>query len=103
MAQRPMGQTKKAKELRQDPLLRHIQDVAISTRIAISHASRALDHAQVTLTEAGDRASSSVGKASKEAKKRAKDLEKAERKLQRAIDEMRKVRGGLDDALRGRR
>lgn len=98
-----IGQTKRAQEVRQDSLLRHIQDVAISTRIAIDHATRALDHAQNTLVEAGDRAASAVGDASKEAKRRVKELERAEKKLQKSIAEMGKVRTELQEALRGRR
>lgn len=94
-------QDKQAYEVRQDPLLRRVQDVAISTKIAINHATKALDYAEVSLREAGDRAAEEVGAASKEAKARVKEMAKAERKLQRAIDEMRKVRSGLDDALRG--
>lgn len=92
----------RAQEIRQDDLLRRVQDVAISTRIAIDHASKALGYAEVSLREAGDRAASGVGEASKEAKRRAKEITKAERKLERAIEEMRKARSGLEDSLRRR-
>lgn len=92
----------KAMEIRQDPLLRHIQDVAISTRIAINHATKALGFAEETLREAGERAADEVGAASKLAKQRGKEIAKAERKLQRAIEEMRKAGSNLDDSLRSR-
>jgi len=91
----------KAREVSQSELLKGIQDVAISTRIAIDHAARALDYAETALKESD--AASKVGKASKEAKARAKEIKKAETKLQRAITALRKVRGDLDSTLRGSR
>ena len=90
----------KAREVPQTDLARRVQDVAISTRIAINHAAKALEYAEVALKES--EAAAPAKRASKEAKRRAKDIEKAEAKLQTAIEAMKKVRGDLDSALRSR-
>lgn len=95
---RETGFTDKAREVPTGDLMKGIQDVAISTRIAIDHAAKALDYAEVTLR---NEASSQVGKMSKEAKRRAKEVEKAEAKLGKAIEMMRKVRDDLNSTLRG--
>lgn len=92
----------KAREIRQDPVLRGIQDVAISTRIAISSAAKALDYAETTLREVSESKAKAVGEKAKFAKQRAADIKKAETKLRRAMDEMKKASANLDSSLRGR-
>ena len=99
---RKMSQSDRAYEIRQDPILRGIQDVAISTRIAISNAAKALDYAETTLSDLATDSAKKVGESAKAAKRRAKEIQKAEKKLNRAIEEMKKVRGDLDSTLRGK-
>ena len=92
----------KAREVRQDPVLRGIQDVAISTRIAISSASKALDYAETTLRQISESKAKAVGEKAKFAKQRAADIKKAETKLNRARAEMKKANESLNSTLRGR-
>lgn len=96
---RETGGFGKAREVPQGELVKGIQDVAISTRIAISHAAKALDHAEVTLKES--EAANQMRKASREAKRRAKEVKKAQAKLDKAVEMMKKVRTDLDTTLRG--
>lgn len=97
---RESGFRDKAREVPTGDLMKGIQDVAISTRIAIDHASKAVSYAEVTLH---NEAARQVGKVSKEAKRRAKEVEKAEAKLGKAVEMLRKVRDDLDTTLRGAR
>lgn len=95
---REAGGFENATEIRQDNTLRRIQDVAISTRIALDRATKALDYAEITLRE-----SEPANRLTKEAKQRARDVKKAEAKLGKAIETLRKVRDDLDTTLRGAR
>lgn len=89
----------KAREMPQGELMKGIQDVAISTRIAIDHAVKALDYAEVTIKESD--AANQVGKMTRETKRRAKEIKKAEVKLTKAVDMMKKARTDLETTLRG--
>lgn len=98
----PMGPSPRAREIRQDPILRSVQDVAISTRIAISNTAKALEYAETTLSQIAEDQAKKVGESAKAAKQRAREIKQAEKKLNRAIAEMRKVKESLDSSLRGK-
>lgn len=95
---RETGFDNKATEVRTDPTLRRIQDVAISTRIAIDRAGRALDYAEVALREI--ESTPLVKKAAKSTKRRVKDIEKAEAEIRKAMATLTQVRDDLDATLR---
>lgn len=98
------GFDNKATEVRTDPVLRGIQDVAISTKIAISNAVRALEYAETTIreTELAEAAADKVSGSIKEIRQHRRHIESAEKKLGKSLDAMRKVRDDLDSALRGK-
>ena len=100
--QSDISQTERAREIRQDPVLRGIQDVAISTRIAIDGAAKALSYAESTLSKIANEKAKKVGDSAKVTKQRAKEIQQAERKLNRALEEMRKAKTSLDSTLRGK-
>jgi hypothetical protein len=94
-----------ATEVRTDPVLRGIQDVAISTKIAISSAVRALEYAETTLreTELAEAAAKKVSESVSDVKAQRKHIESAEKKLTKSLETMKKVRDELDATLRGKR